>query len=192
MNKRLPRRAAGAGLLQFFGAASLLALSGQSATAAVRPRVLRQAFGYTVQAGDSAGRAYAGVLTLQINPKDGRFTGTLTPGIVEGTTNRLPSVVLDLNDGTVQPVGTVTSIAVRGSLQGHALHLVLLDAGGSGKHVYCTASAEVYAGKYGTVDPVSTGGTAVGPEPGDIGTTISKITIRICFRNFWITIIIDL
>ena len=192
MNERLPRRAAGTGLLQLLGATSLLALGGQSASAAVRPRTLRTAFGYTIQSGDSTGFAYVGVLTLQINPKDGQFTGTLTPGILEGTPNRLPSVVLDLNEGTAQPVGDVTNLKVRGSLQGHSLHLVLLDAAGQGKHVYCTATTEVYAGKNGTVDPVSTGGTGIGPEPGDIGTAASRITIRICFRKFWITIIIDL
>jgi hypothetical protein len=171
---------------------TLLSLTGRTASAAVRPRTLRQAFGYTILSGESAGHVYAGVLTLQINPKDGRFTGTLTPGIVQGTTTRLPSVLLDLRQETVQPVGEVTSIAVRGTLQGHALHLVLLNAGAQGTHIYCTASTEVYAGKYGTVDPISTGGTASGPEPGDTGVTASRITVRICWRTFWITIIIDL
>ena len=192
MNERLPRRAAGTGLLQLLGATSLLALGGQSASAAVRPRTLRTGFGYVVDTGEGAGKALAGVLTLQINPKDGRFTGTLTPGSIEGTGAPLPSVVLDLSEGTAVPVGNVTKIDVRGSLQGHALHMVLLDAGGTGKHVYCTATTEVYAGTHGTIDPVSAGGTAVGPVPGNTGGAQLTITIKICYRDFCITIIINL
>jgi hypothetical protein len=134
-------------------------------------RELKSFFQVTVRQGSSAGLVAYGVLTLNVNAETGNFTGTLTPAVGKDTGEPLSSVLFKqtADSFTPEPAG-VTELAVRGTMHGHAINLMLLDVRGVGKDIVGVGTmentlAEQLQGKgHGVV-----AGPAVGPEDGDSG-----------------------
>jgi hypothetical protein len=132
---------------------------------------LKSFFQVTVRQGPSTGLVAYGVLTMNVNAETGDFTGTLTPAVGEDTGKPLPSVLFKQTaDSFVPDPSGVMEIAVRGTMHGHAINLMLLDVRGVGKNIVGVGTmentlAEQLQGKgHGVV-----AGPAVGPEDGDSG-----------------------
>ncbi len=148
--------------------AVLLALA-SAAPAAAGPRHLQTLFVVTVDQGPSAGLVLQGVLSADVDPATGVLAGTLTPGPDPRTGLPYPSVSFTTVDGHFLPNLDVTALPVRGELQHHAVHLILLDAGGPGKPVFGVGTTEADTGTGLRHAPGALGGPASGPEPGDLG-----------------------
>ena len=132
---------------------------------------LKSFFQVTVRQGPSTGLVAYGLLTMNVNAETGNFTGTLTPAVGKDTGGPLSSVLFKqtADSFTPDPAG-VTELAVRGTMYGHAINLMLLDVRGVGKNIVGVGTmentlAEQLQGKgHGVV-----AGPAVGPEDGDSG-----------------------
>jgi len=137
---------------------------------------LKTFFRVTVREGPSAGLVASGVLTLNVKSGTGNFTGTLTPGQAEGAEEPLSSVVFHQVDHKFVPDGDVKEIDVRGTLHGHAINLIALNAGGEGKDIFGVGTTENAFGEEGGEQALGhIAGPAVGPEEGDSGDWIVSL-----------------
>jgi hypothetical protein len=144
---------------------------------------LKASFQVTVRQGPSAGLVANGLLTLNIHKPTGNFTGTLTPAEAEGA-GESSSVLFHQVDHKFVPFGDVKQVDMRGTIHGHAINLVALNAGGEGKDIFGAGTTENAFGE--PTEEKGLGhiaGSAVGPEEGDtgdwiIGITIVPITLR--------------
>ena len=139
------------------------------AGAEASPRQLHMLFIVTVDQGPSAGLVVQGVLTADVDPGTGVLTGTLTPGTNPSTGLPYTSVRFTEVGATLVPDPHVTALEVRGRIEHHAVNLILLNAGGPGKHLYGVGTSENDTGQGLHHAPGALGGPAAGPEAGDIG-----------------------
>jgi hypothetical protein len=128
-------------------------------------------FEVTVRQGPSAGLVAYGVLTLNVNPGTGNFTGSLTPAVSLETGLPLSTVLfMQSGDSFIPDPSGVTRLDVRGTKQGHAINLIMLNVQGAGKDLVGVGTMEntlqelLRTGSHGFV-----GGPAIGPAPGDSG-----------------------
>jgi hypothetical protein len=152
--------------------AMLLLVSGLSlAAASGGTQRLTAFFQATVRQGPDAGLAAYGVLTLQVDPGSGNFTGTLTPAVSLEIGLPFPTVLFTQKGGSFTPVpGGPTEIDVRGTMHGHAINLIMLNVVGAGQDVVGVGTMENTLKEWlQGKGPGVVAGPAVGPEPGDSG-----------------------
>ena len=138
-------------------------------------RGVKAFFEVTVRQGTSAGLVAYGVLTLNVNPGTGNFTGSLTPAVSLETGRPLSTVLfMQSGDSFIPDPSGATKLDVRGTMQGHAINLIMLNVQGVGKDVVGVGTMEntlhewLRTGSHGFI-----GGPAVGPQPGDSGDWLS-------------------
>jgi N-acetylneuraminic acid mutarotase len=133
-------------------------------------------FQVTIREGPSAGLVAYGVLTLNIKSGTDNFTGTLTPAVDKDTGEPLSSVLFRESDhGFVPNPDGVKEVAVRGTLHGHVIGLVMLNVGGEGKDVFGVGDVENTGEQSEEQGLGHVAGPAVGPEEGDSGDWITAI-----------------
>lgn len=138
---------------------------------------LKVSFQVTVRQGPSAGLVANGVLTLNIHTPTGNFTGTLTPAEAEGA-GESSSVLFHQVANKFVPFGDVKQVDVRGTIHGHAINLVALNAGGEGKDIFGVGTTEnAFSDPSAEHGLGHIAGPAVGPEEGDTGDWIVGIGI---------------
>ena len=138
---------------------------------------LKVFFQFTVREGPSAGLIAYGVLTLNLKSGSDNFTGTLTPAVDKSTGQLLSSVLFQQSDhGFVPNPDGVKEVAVRGTLRGHVIGLVMLNVGGEGKDVFGVGDVENTLGEQSEEQGLGhVAGPGVGPEEGDSGDWITTI-----------------
>jgi hypothetical protein len=134
-------------------------------------RELKALFEVTVRQGPSTGLVAYGELTLNVTPGTGNFTGSLTPAVSLDTGTPLSTVLFTQSgDSLIPHPSGVAKLDVRGTAQGHAINLIMLDVRGAHKDLAGVGTMEntlkewLQTGSQGFV-----GGPAIGPEPGDSG-----------------------
>jgi len=132
---------------------------------------LKSFFKVTVRQGPDAGLVAYGILRLHVDPGTGDFTGKLTPAVSEETGIPFSTVLFTQSGDSFTPVANgLTEIDVRGTMYGHAVNLVLLNAGGAGQDIAGVGTMENTLHEWlSTESHGYIGGPAVGPEPGDSG-----------------------
>jgi len=138
---------------------------------------LKVFFQFTVREGPSAGLVAYGVLTLNLKSGSDNFTGTLTPAVDKNTGQLLSSVLFQQSDhGFVPNPDGVKEVAVRGTLRGHVIGLVMPNVGGEGKDVFGVGDVENTLGEQSEEQGLGhVAGPGVGPEEGDSGDWITTI-----------------
>jgi hypothetical protein len=176
-------------IIVLFAIMASLAVASPVHPAAVERKHVRTAFQYTLREGPSFDPlqqlVITGTMDIDLDPADGTFAGTITPGVDADTLQPLPGVLFHALPGGLQPASAPAMLRVRGQISGHAANIVVLDVGGPGKHVYATGSTEFDAGKGYSRDPGRVLGWAVGPDAGDAGNwgATLKVTVKVCFEN---------
>jgi hypothetical protein len=131
---------------------------------------LKTFFEVTIRQGPSAGVIGYGVLTLNLKSGTDNFTGTLTPAEDPDTGSPFSSVLFQQVDHKLVPDGDVKELAVRGTLHGHAINLIMPDVGGQGKDVFGAGTVENVLGEQSAEQGLGhIAGPAIGPEDGDSG-----------------------
>lgn len=134
--------------------------------------------------------AVVGMLTVDVD-KSGALTGRITPSVDQRTGQLAPSVLFTFDGATLTPAPGVSELEVRGQITGRAVNLIILDAGGPGKHIYGSGTAEnelsFSRGGKSVNDLGKLGGPAVGPEKGDAGDWVTIQTCD-CIRIFGIDV----
>lgn len=137
---------------------------------------LKTFFQVTIRQGPSAGLVANGVLTLEIQTGTGNFTGTLTPAEAEGTGEPQSSVLFHEVNHKLVAFGDVKEIDVRGTIHGHAISLVALNAGGESKDIFGVGTTEIAFGEPSAEQGLGQiAGPAVGPQEGDSGDWIVSL-----------------
>ena len=151
--------------------AMLLLVSGLSlAAASSDSQQLKAFFQATIRQGPDAGLVAYGVLTLQVDPRDGNFTGTLTPAVSLETGLPFPTVLFTQKGGSFAPVPDgPTEVELRGTMHGHAINLIMLNVGSGPGHRRSGDDGEHAQGMAAGEGAGVVAGSAVGPEPRDSG-----------------------
>jgi hypothetical protein len=132
---------------------------------------LKAFFQATTRQGPDAGLVAYGVLTLQVDPRTGNFTGALTPAVSLETGLPFPTVLFTQKGGSFTPVPDgPTEIDVRGTMHGHAINLIMLNVAGAGQDIVGVGTMENTLKEWlQGKGPGVVAGPAVGPEQGDSG-----------------------
>jgi hypothetical protein len=133
------------------------------------PRHLRTLLVVAVDQGPSTGLVVQGVLNAEVDRETGVLRGTLTPGENPSTGLPFTSVRFTEVGATLVPDPHVTVLEVRGRIEHHAVNLIVLNAGGPGKHMFGAGTSEHDSGTGLQHAPGILGGPLAGPEAGDIG-----------------------
>jgi hypothetical protein len=149
---------------------SILSLT-MAATAPSATQQLKAFFQATIRQGPDAGLVAYGVLTLQVDPRNGNFTGTLTPAVSLETGLPFPTVLFTQKGGSFTPIPDgPTEIEVRGTMHGHAINLIMLNVVGAGQDIVGVGTMENTLKEWlQGKGPGVVAGAAVGPAPGDSG-----------------------